>query len=41
MGHISEVIRDAVRDVQILVTTPKHGGSQHDHYIYGWPKRDV
>jgi hypothetical protein len=41
--HISQVIRDNMRDVppEILATMPKDGASQHDHYIYGWPKRDV
>jgi plasmid stability protein len=40
--HISEVIRDNMRDVppEILATLPKDGASQHDHYIYGLPKRD-
>ena len=26
---------------EIMATMPKDGASQHDHYIYGWPKRDV
>ena len=41
--HISEVIRDNMRDVspEILATLPKDGASQHDHYIYGWPKREA
>lgn len=41
--HISEVIRDNMRDVppEIMATMPKDGASQHDHYIYGLPKRDV
>ena len=41
--HISEVIRDNMRDVppEIMATLPKDGASQHDHYIYGLPKRDV
>jgi plasmid stability protein len=40
--HISEVIRDNMRDVppEILATLPKDGASQHDHYIYGLPKKD-
>ena len=25
---------------QDLATLPSDGASQHDHYIYGWPKRD-
>jgi len=23
-----------------LAALPKDGASQHDHYIYGWPKRE-
>jgi hypothetical protein len=26
---------------EIMATMPEDGASQHDHYIYGWPKRDV
>jgi hypothetical protein len=26
---------------EISATMPKDGASQHDHYIYGWPKREV
>jgi hypothetical protein len=26
---------------EIMATMPKDGASQHDHYIYGWPKREV
>ncbi len=26
---------------EIMAAMPKDGASQHDHYIYGWPKRDV
>ncbi len=25
---------------EIMATMPKDGASQHDHYIYGWPKRN-
>jgi hypothetical protein len=24
---------------EILATMPEDGASQHDHYIYGWPKK--
>lgn len=39
--HISEVIRDNMRDVppEDLAALPGDGASQHDHYIYGVPKR--
>jgi len=26
---------------EIMATMPKDGASQHDHYIYGWPKREA
>jgi hypothetical protein len=26
---------------EIMETMPIDGASQHDHYIYGWPKREV
>ena len=40
---IWEVIADIMADVppEVLAQLPKDGASQHDHYIYGWPKRDV
>jgi hypothetical protein len=25
----------------VMARMPRDGASQHDHYIYGWPKRDV
>jgi len=31
-------MRNVPRDV--MVGMPKDGASQHDHYIYGWPKRE-
>jgi hypothetical protein len=41
--HISEVIRERMSKIppEIMATLPKDGASQHDHYIYGLPKRDV
>ena len=26
---------------EIMAAMPTDGASQHDHYIYGWPKREV
>ena len=26
---------------EIMATMPTDGASQHDHYIYGWPKREA
>jgi hypothetical protein len=39
----AEIILSRVRNVppEIMATMPKDGASQHDHYIYGWPKREV
>jgi hypothetical protein len=40
---IWEVIVDNMKDVppDIMAVMPGDGASQHDHYIYGWPKREV
>ncbi|MGD0223142.1 MAG: hypothetical protein ABSF71_12460 [Terriglobia bacterium] len=40
--HISDVIVENMRDVppEIMARMPKDGASQHDHYIYGWPKKE-
>jgi plasmid stability protein len=40
--HISEVIRDNMRKVppEILAAIPKDAASEHDHYIYGLPKKN-
>ncbi len=39
----AQIILDSMRDIppEIMATMPTDGASQHDHYIYGWPKRDV
>jgi len=40
-GHIADEICENMQDVppEIMAAMPKDGASQHDHYIYGWPKR--
>jgi hypothetical protein len=41
---IWEVIVDDMKDVSppdVMATMPRDGASRHDHYIYGWPKREV
>ena len=40
--HISEIIRENMSRVpeEIMATLPKDGASEHDHYIYGLPKRN-
>jgi hypothetical protein len=41
--HIADLIVETMRDVpaEVMATMPADGASQHDHYIYGWPKRDA
>jgi hypothetical protein len=38
----AQIILDSMKDIppEIMATLPTDGASQHDHYIYGWPKRD-
>jgi Ribbon-helix-helix domain len=40
---IWEQFADAFKDVpeEELARLPIDGAAQHDHYIYGWPKREV
>ena len=40
--HIADVIVENMRKVppDIMATMPTDGASQHDHYIYGWPKKE-
>ena len=42
MRHISEVIAEIMADTppEELAKLPPDGASEHDHYIYGWPKRN-
>ncbi len=37
----AQIILDSMKDIppDIMSTMPTDGASQHDHYIYGWPKR--
>lgn len=41
--HIADVICEEMQDVppEIMAQMPRDGASQHDHYIYGWPKKDA
>jgi len=41
--HIADVICENMRDVppEIMARMPQDGASQHDHYIYGWPKKEA
>jgi hypothetical protein len=39
--HIADVICENMRDVppEIMAQMPEDGASEHDHYIYGWLKK--
>jgi hypothetical protein len=39
----AEIVVNRMRNVppEIMATMPKDGASQHDHYIYGWPKKEA
>jgi hypothetical protein len=39
----ANIILESMKDVppEVMAQMPTDGASQHDHYIYGWPKRDV
>ena len=41
--HIADVLLENMQDVppEIMASMPKDGASQHDHYIYGWPKKEA
>ena len=38
----ADIVVGSMRRVppEIMATMPKDGASQHDHYIYGWPKKE-
>jgi hypothetical protein len=38
----ADIILSSMRDIppEIMASMPKDGASQHDHYIYGWPKKE-
>jgi hypothetical protein len=39
----ADIVLDCMRDVpvEVMPSQPQDGASQHDHYIYGWPKREA
>jgi hypothetical protein len=39
----ADIVLERMRNVptDAMARMPRDGASQHDHYIYGWPKRDV
>jgi hypothetical protein len=38
----ADIILSSMRNVppEIMAAMPTDGASQHDHYIYGWPKKE-
>ena len=42
MRAAADIVISSMRTVpaDVMATMPKDGASQHDHYIYGWPKRE-
>jgi hypothetical protein len=43
LRSIANFIVESMKDLppEIMATLPTDGASQHDHYIYGLPKRDL
>jgi len=41
LQSIADIVLATMREVppEIMATMPADGASQHDHYIYGWPKK--
>ena len=39
----ADIVLSRMRNVppEIMATIPQDGASQHDHYIYGWPKKEA
>ena len=39
----ADIVLSCMRNVpaEVMATMPTDGASQHDHYIYGWPKREA
>ena len=39
----ADIVLSHMRKVpsEVMETMPKDGASEHDHYIYGWPKREA
>ena len=37
----ADIVLSRMRRVppEVMASMPKDGASQHDHYIYGWPKK--
>ena len=42
MQTVADIVLDAMRSVppEAFANSPKEGASEHDHYLYGHPKRN-
>lgn len=43
LQSVADIILSSMRNIpaKIMATMPEDGASQHDHYIYGWPKKET
>jgi hypothetical protein len=43
MQAVADIILSSMRDIpsEVAASMPTDGASQHDHYIYGWPKKEA
>jgi hypothetical protein len=43
MEVVAEIVLSCMRSVPLeeMAKMPSDGASQHDHYIYGWPKKEL
>ena len=43
MQTAADIVLERMRKVppEVMAGMPRDGASQHDHYIYGWPKKDA
>jgi hypothetical protein len=39
----ADIVLEEMRKVppEVMASLPKDGASQHDHYLYGWPKKEA
>ncbi len=39
----ADIVLEEMRKVppDVMASLPKDGASQHDHYLYGWPKKEA
>jgi len=39
----ADIVLGRMRNVpsEVMATMPRDGASEHDHYVYGWPKKQT